>query len=282
MPDISYVDPSLSNLLTGTRAFPGQTESEIAVEIFNPPVIDGVEDFTIFPEEGIFLPSPTGFPKGDETLEALLNDGVFLGGTESPQGAYVLASTRDGDYIAYNPKLLGNSLNQDWDSRLANQRVQLDLTQDPSVGEKVVIPGRTLNDPTHGLFYDSSKNTTQLRSGTIRTSAATQTIEELNLLYSGNLPNEVQVTFNHAEGNAASIIRQFNLSGGTIIINNQDGPCSFCTGFYEQNKLGGIAQILKEGQTLEVIYSTGNGKTINKDTFVGGKVFNPSTDRTVY
>ena len=75
---ISYGDPSLSDLLTGTRAFPGQTESGIVVEIFKPPVIDGVEDFTIFPEEGIFLPSPTGFPKGDETLEALLNDGLFL------------------------------------------------------------------------------------------------------------------------------------------------------------------------------------------------------------
>ena len=97
---ISYGNPSLGELLL---PFPGQPESDIAVEIFTTPKIDGVEDFTIFPEKGIFLPSPTGFPSGDPILEEILNDGLFLGGTESPEGAYVLASNRDGSYTAYDP-----------------------------------------------------------------------------------------------------------------------------------------------------------------------------------
>ena len=276
---IDYGDSSLSDLLR-IRPFPGQTESQIAVEIFNTPDIDGVEDFTILPEDsGVFLPT-TGFPQGDKTLEAILNDGLFVNGEEDPLGGYVLASTRDGKPLIYNPKLLGNSLDIDWDSRLANQRLQLDLTQDPLIGQKIVIPGRDTNDPTHGLFYDPNKNTTQLRSGTIRSSATDRTIEEFNILYSGNLPNEVRITFDHAEGNAASIIRQFDLPSGTIVINYEDGPCPYCQGL-SQNQLGGIAQILKDGQTLNVIYPSKSGQ-IRRDTYTGGKIFNPKTDRKIF
>ena len=90
--NINFRDPSLEDLLSGTRAFPGQTESERRVDIFIPPAVEGVEDYTIFPEDGIFLPSTTGFPRGDALLEDLLNNGLFLGGEETAEGSYVLAS----------------------------------------------------------------------------------------------------------------------------------------------------------------------------------------------
>ena len=74
---IDYGDPSLEDLLR-IRPFPGQTENQIVAEIFTTPEIDGVEDFTIFPEDsGIFLPTTTEFPLRDETLEAILNGGMF-------------------------------------------------------------------------------------------------------------------------------------------------------------------------------------------------------------
>ncbi len=88
-----YGDPDLEDLLR-IRPFPGQTENQIAVEIFTTPEIDGIEDFTIFPEDSeIFLPT-TGFPQGDKTLEAILNGGLFLGGEEIEQGAYFVTSER--------------------------------------------------------------------------------------------------------------------------------------------------------------------------------------------
>ena len=96
---INYGDPSLEDLLR-IRPFPGQTENQIVAEIFTTPEIDGVEDFTIFPEDsGIFLPTTTEFPQRDETLEAILNGGLFLGGEEDPLGAYFLAAGREGNII---------------------------------------------------------------------------------------------------------------------------------------------------------------------------------------
>ena len=93
---ISYGDPSLEDLLSGTQAFPGQTESERLLEIFTTPKVDGVEDFFILPEEaGIFISTTTEFPKGDKIIEDLLNDGLFIGSEEEPQGAYILAIETD-------------------------------------------------------------------------------------------------------------------------------------------------------------------------------------------
>ncbi|MEO1006530.1 MAG: hypothetical protein AAFW67_11925, partial [Cyanobacteria bacterium J06638_38] len=89
---INYGDPELEDLLSGTRAFPGQTESERQVEIFVTPGVDGVEDFTILPvEEGLFIPT-TEFPQGNPILEDILNEGLFLGGEETLQGAYFLSA----------------------------------------------------------------------------------------------------------------------------------------------------------------------------------------------
>lgn len=229
---------------------------------------------TWFPLDPINTISTTSFPQRDQILEGLLNGGIFFGGDVTiPQGTYVVTSNRDGDLINYNSTVIGNSLPSDWESRLERQRIQLDLTQDPSINEKVIIPGRTSSDPTHGLFYDPNGNTIQLRSGTIRSSFTNITREEILDLYSGSLQQAVQVTFDHAEGNAASIIRQLNLTGGTIIINHNEGPCSFCQ--------TGIPEILNDGQTLDVIYSTNGGTTLIKDTFTGGRSFNPNTDREI-
>ncbi|MEM8677188.1 MAG: hypothetical protein AAGF83_25535 [Cyanobacteria bacterium P01_G01_bin.67] len=96
---INYGDPELEDLLSGTRAFPGQTESERQVEIFVTPGVDGVEDFTIFPKDsGIFIPTTTVFPQNDPIIEDILNDGLFLDGEEAPQGAYILAIDNQGTF----------------------------------------------------------------------------------------------------------------------------------------------------------------------------------------
>lgn len=282
---ISYGDPSLAELLL---PFPGQTESEIAVEIFTTPKIDGVEDFTIFPEEGIFLPSPTGFPKGNETLEALLNDGLFLGGTESPEGAFVLASKRDGDYIAYNPKILGNSLNSDWNNTIAAKgELEIDLENSGTLFDReIIIPARTPNavrdksrlsrEQTRGLLIDPNGNTIQLKSvrskqGDVRSPATIQTETEI-LAKTGTISNAIRDSFNHVEGNAASIVRQLNLPSATVVINHETGPCFRC--------VEALPQILNPGQTLEVIHTPDGGKILFVDLFRGGQTFDVNTDRS--
>jgi hypothetical protein len=248
--------------------------SERVIEIFQPDNLIGTENIFITPPGTVNFPTNTASPQRDAILEDLLNGGLFIGGDVTiPQGTYVVTSNRDGDLVGYNPTVLGNSLPSDWDSRLQRQRIQLDLTQDPSINGQVIIPGRTASDPTHGLFYDPDGNTIQLRSGTIRSNVTNVTREEILNLYSGSLQDAVRVTFDHAEGNAASIIRQLNLPIGTIVINHNEGPCSFCQ--------TGIPEILNDGQILEVIYSTDGGITLIKDTFTGGRSFNPNTDREI-
>ncbi|MBE9047002.1 DUF4347 domain-containing protein [Pleurocapsales cyanobacterium LEGE 10410] len=284
---ISYGDASLADILSGTLPFPGQTESQIAVEIFRPEAGDLVEDFTIFPKPGIFLPSPTGFPKGDETLEALLNGGLFLGGEDAPEGAYVLASDRDGNTIGYNPKLLGNSLNSDWNSTIGLKgELEIDLENSGTlVDREITIPGRTPNvvsdrlglprEQTRGLFIDPNGNTIQLKSvrkdlGDFRSPATIQTEREIQAK-TGTISNAMNRSFSDVEGNAASIVRQLNLSGGTVVINNEGGPCFNC--------IKAIPDILNPGQILEVIYTPDGGRTLFVDIFRGGKTFNVQTDR---
>ena len=62
-----------------------------------------------------------------------------------------------------------------------------------------------------------------------------------------------------------------NLPSGKIVINHERGPCPNCQ--------VGLPEILREGQTLEVIYSPDGGKTLRQDTFQGGVKFDPKIHR---
>ena len=148
---IDYGDPSLSDLL-GTRPFPGQTENQIAVEIFTTPEIDGIEDFTIFPDDsGIFLPTTTEFPLRDETLEAILNGGIFTLPVEEENfpGFYTINTD---PFAAVDVKI-------DLDLGTFRELKVAEITG----GFKVVTPGRPKkdlvvqvpNNPSIGLQIDN-------------------------------------------------------------------------------------------------------------------------------
>ena len=83
--------------------------------------------------------------------------------------------------------------------------------------------------------------------------------------------DELRRSFQDVEGNAASIMRQFDLPSGTVVINNEAGPCFNC--------VDALPKILNPGQILEVIWSPDGGNTFFVDVFRGGKPFNLQTDR---
>ena len=260
---IDYGDPSLSDLLR-VQPFPGQTENEIAVEIFTAPEIDGIEDFTIFPEDsGVFLPTTTEFPQGDKTLEAILNDGLFVNGEEDPLGSYVLTSTRNGDIIGYNPNDFSNA--NDWNARIERfgPTTILDLEFPYRVPNSVREAQRKQgininNEPTHGIFFDGDTGI-RLTSGYTKTSRAYRN----NYMKENNnrISAELDFSLRHVEGNAATIMRELNISEGFVIINHETGPCPSC--------LIAVEDILLEGQTLIVFWNDETTGRIERIQFDG-------------
>ena len=107
------------------------------------------------------------------------------------------------------------------------------------------------NEPTHGIF-DDGNTTIKLRSGSNQTSKYYRQnyIEENNVL---KPPRELDISLGHVEGNAATIMRELNISEGAVIINHEEGPCYYCRTTVED--------ILLEGQTLIVYWNDITGKT---------------------
>lgn len=287
---IDYGNPELEELL-GSRPFPGQTESQRTAEIFRPPFVDGVEDFSVLPVgEQVIIPRTTGFPQGDALLEDLLNGGVFTGGgDELAEGAYVLASTNNGELVAYNPEDFSNLPNNSFDSIIQNGgRLNTILGRELPVRESLPpridpFTGEEISQQTHGSLDPASNRQGRINivSGKSDIGEATRarfiTPSSTFLPYPGEPLNSTQIkfrvreAFRHVEGSAASTIRALNAESGTLVINNSDGPCFRC--------VTGVPRILPDGATLTVIYET--AEQIITDTFVGGQLFNEDTDRKI-
>ena len=292
---IDYGNAELEDIL-GSIPFPGQTESQRTVEIFRPPFVDGVEDFTIFPNgEGLFIPT-TGFPQGDALLEDLLNDGIFLGGgDELPEGAYVLASNGNGGLTAYNPEDFSNLEGNSWDSVIKNggdlttlSGVEIPVRE--SLPPKTNRFGEEISQSTHGNFTTLRRvdNRSSRAGGDIKFISGRSPISDRSrsklispdniTIYNGESKTigEIRGSINsslfHAEAHAANTMRNLNLDFGRIVINNSAGPCPDCR--------TGLPRILSDGAMLDVVYKDTLGRFVT-DTFTGGKLFIEANDRKI-
>ena len=269
---------------TGTPPFK-LPESTRTVEIFVPGEIEGTENIFFTPLDDFILPANPTIQDGRDITQELIDGSIFIGGEIIPQGTYVYTSDNSGGFIGYDPTELSNSSGFDWNKTI-EQRGQITadfkdtgvLINNPTTN--ITIPRRTPNelagndrDRTHGLQIDSNGNVVRLRSvrgrlGEVRPSHAIKTEQEL--VGSKNI-RDIRISLGHPDGLAASSVRQLNLDGATVVINHETGPCEFC--------LTGIPEILRDGQTLDVVHTTDNGITWFVDTFTGGKVYNKNTDR---
>ena len=251
--------------------FPGEAEAPITIESFPKgttveEILGTADNIFSTPLEPIdeLANSTESFPQRDSVIENLLNGGIFEGGQEIPQGTYILASNSSGGLYGYDPNELGNA--GDWNTRIqqdgstTDSGVELPNRTPNSVKDRQRAQASTqaereaiINEPTYGLFYPdpTASGGIRLKSGSNSTS---NVYREKILLRDGIISKRVDESLKHVEGNAATIMREFGITEGTVFINHELGPCKFCRG--TNFDPSAIEEILLIGQSLTVIYVT--------------------------
>lgn len=292
---------------TGTPPFPEFRESPIQVAIFQLDKVTGIEDIEFIPLDDIDLPNVLKTPLRDEFLEDLLNGGLFLGGQTIPQDTLVVFSSSNDDLFAIDINNYSNVLGNNFTNNIQKENrtstyetttlLGKELPVRESLPPRVDEQGKILRNPdgslyaqrTHGVFIPE-KTTTSIKyvsgqsdvSNRVRENIfvgknfepfAGETIPgtEENITSLG-VKTAINKSFVHAEGHAASNMRELGLEFGQIVINNVDGPCPNC--------ITALPRILPPGATLEVIYTNVAGKVVI-DTFIGGQLFNKEFNRKV-
>ncbi len=304
----------LNDLFTGTPPFPDDAiESTPEIETFprgntlqNILDLDGRFYTPLDPIDEL-ANNVDSFPLRDEILESLLNDGLFVGGQETPQGSYVLAADLSGGYGAYSPLEITNVSNNNWDSIIEGEYQTNEIFEGLETPIRETLPlrfdidGIKIEQQTHGQYIPAGLdmlNGTNLGTRFVsgRADVSEQVRQQIlvgtNITFSpfegeqittdGGitfrpiLPSEVTVGVGqallHVEGHAASSMRLLNSAVGSIIINNVNGPCEGC--------IHGLPRILPDGATLAVLYENALGEIV-RDIFVGGKIFDREADRSI-